>query len=248
MRSIFKVLLPIKIGERKCFIESEVVDKHIPLFLSNESLHRTKTHLDLTSDNITMFGFQEAYFQATSGHLAIPLTLSSCLPSETVLITAVDSLSMQSDEELSKSLLKLHKQFGHASFDRVQDHLRRCSQNVSPRLKLCLETSVKSCDVCSQRTQPCLRSVFSVPLTNKFNEIASLNLHQRGEKLWYFHIIDIFTRQKAAENIRSKSAETTLRDLSWIVQVRFLSNQSANFFWKFYTCHTLHALISHYTS
>ena len=210
VRSIYKVLLPVKIGERKCFIESEVVDKQIPLLLSKESLKRAKTQMDLTSDNITMFGSQVASFQTTSGHYAIPLTLSSCLPSETVLITAVDSLSMQSDDELSKSLLKIHKQFGHASFDRLIDLLRRCSQNISPRLKLCLETVVKSCDVCSQRTQPCPRPVVSLPLTSKFNEIVSMDLHQLGEKLWYFHIIDLFTRQSAAEIIRSKSAETII--------------------------------------
>ena len=210
VRSIYKVLLPVKIGERKCFIESEVVDKQIPLLLSKESLKRAKTQMDLTSDNITMFGSQVASFQTTSGHYAIPLTLSSCLPSETVLITAVDSLSMQSDDELSKTLLKIHKQFGHASFDRLIDLLRRYSQNISARLKLCLETVVKSCDVCSPRTQPFPRPVVSLPLTSNFNEIVSIHLHQHGEKLWYFHIILLFTRQSAAEIIRSKSAETII--------------------------------------
>ena len=191
VRSIIKVMLPIKIGERKFFIESEVVDKQIPQFLGKESLKRTKTQMHLTSDNITMFGFQVASFRTTSCYYAIPLTLSSCLPSETVLITAVDSLSMQSDEELPKSLLNIHKQFGQASFDRLLDLLRRCSQNVSLRLKLCLKTVVKSCDVCSQRTQPSLRSVVSLPFTSKFFEIVSMDLHQRGEKLWYFHITDL---------------------------------------------------------
>ena len=117
---------------------------------------------------------------------------------------------MQSDDELSKSLLKIHKQFGHASFDRLLDLLRRCSQNISPRLKLCLETVVKSCDVCSQRTKPCPQPVVSLPLTSKFNEIVSMDLHQLGVKLWFFHIIDLFTRQSAAEIIRSKSAETII--------------------------------------
>ena len=121
-----------------------------------------------------MFGSHVAWFQTTSDHYAIPLTLSSCLPSETVLIIAVDSLSMQCDDELSKFLLKIHKQFGHTSFDRLLDLLRRFSKNVSPRLKLRLETAVKSSDVCSQRTQPCPRPVVSLPLTSKFNEIASM--------------------------------------------------------------------------
>ena len=38
VRSIYKVLLPVKFGERKCFIESEVADKQIPLLLSKDSL------------------------------------------------------------------------------------------------------------------------------------------------------------------------------------------------------------------
>ena len=54
--------------------------------------------------------------------------------------------------------------------------------------------------------------------------------------------------EKSTEIVNDITIHIPVRT-SRILLVRFLSNQSANiFFWKFYTCHTLRALIGRYAS
>jgi hypothetical protein len=81
VHSTRKVIIPAKIGQTKCKIETEVVPADIPILLSKTLLKRASAVLDIAHDKATMF---EQPVQTNN------------LEKKTVLV-------------------KLHRQFGHAS-------------------------------------------------------------------------------------------------------------------------------------
>ena len=73
VRSLHSVRIPAKIGDTVCYIHCEVVEKNIPLLLSNASLKRANASIDLGKDQIVMLG-QSIKVETTSrGHYCISL-------------------------------------------------------------------------------------------------------------------------------------------------------------------------------
>ena len=69
--SNMKVMLPVLIAKRKCFIDVEVVDSNIPLLLKKSSLKKEATEVDLKTDVIRMFDQRVSSIQTSSGHMAV---------------------------------------------------------------------------------------------------------------------------------------------------------------------------------
>lgn len=115
--SMKRVTIPAVIGSTQCDIDTEVVCADIPLLLSKASLKKAGTILDLQNDKVTMFG-QPIELQFTaSGHYCVDLTESEPkkLQKDHVVLVVADS----DEKERIKELTKIHKQFGHASANRI---------------------------------------------------------------------------------------------------------------------------------
>ena len=209
--SNMKVMLPVLIAKRKCFIDVEVVDSNIPLLLKKSSLKKEATEVDLKTDVIRMFDQRVSSFQTSSGHMAVQIFPTKCEPSNDVLACSVDSIYRQNDAELQKTMLKYHRQFGHASFDSLLQLLKKASkEKLASRVKETLVKIVSSCDVCNAHKRLNCRPVVGLPLASNFNEIVGMDLHEIESNLWYLHIIDIFSRQSAAGIIMTKQADIVI--------------------------------------
>ena len=109
-----KAKLPARIGNTKCFINAEIVKEKIPLLLSKMSLKNAGTVLNLKNDKIRMFNEDVDITTSYNGHYAI-----SILPEENCNFNDIEQVLIFEEDETDKSkfqnIVKLHKQFGHAS-------------------------------------------------------------------------------------------------------------------------------------
>ena len=108
------VKIPAVIGKTSVFIETDIVNKDIPLLLSKKSMKKADTELNFRDDTVTMFN-QKLNLQVTkSGHYTIPLgrnkqIMEKVNRNEKVRITLVTSHNM-SPKDMA---IKLHCQFVH---------------------------------------------------------------------------------------------------------------------------------------
>lgn len=200
--SKFKAILPIVIGKVKCKILTDVVDANIPLLLSKESLKRANTILNLNTDKAQMFRQPIQLLKSDSGHYYIDI-ISGMVGNK----RRENICYLNRSLENIKDLEKLHKQFGHASAYRLEQLIKdsggKCDKNFSDLIK----QVVNNCNVCFKFKKPPAKPVVSLPMSKEFNDIVSVDLHQLGPKLWYLHIMDLFTKFSAACIVKSKKSE-----------------------------------------
>lgn len=137
--------LPAKIGQTKCKIETEVVPANIPMLLSKASLKKASAVLDTAHDKATMFKQPVKLELKSSGHYCVNLRdennqdIKETQSEEEILI---DRENMTTKEK-EKIHWKLHRQFGHASVDRLQK-LLACSGTQDKESGTILQNIVKN--------------------------------------------------------------------------------------------------------
>ena len=213
-----KVKLPAKIGHTKCHIETEVVNVDIPLLLSKSSLKKAGTVLDMENDRAVMFKQQIPLEFTSSGHYCVDIrdndNTTHRVTGEDEVLTVTENMS---PTEKRKVLLKLHKQFGHASADRLQ-RLIQSSGNKDKSCLSILQQIVHDCDICQRysRTKP--KPAVGLPLASEYNETVAVDLHELEPGVWYLHVIDQFTRFSAGSIVKTKKASEIVNALihTWI--------------------------------
>lgn len=194
INSSTQVTLPAIIGSTRCNISAEVIQADIPLLLSKASLKRAGAVLDLNSDKAVMFGKPVDLQFTSSGHYCVDILGSGHHTRNShsdVLI--VDNMT---NKEKIKSLEKLHRQFGHASAEKLKLLLKSAGSDVVEVAKI-LEKIVANCEICRKYRKPAPRPVVGFSLANDYNHTVAMDLHQLEPNLWYLHIIDEFSRFSA---------------------------------------------------
>lgn len=202
--SRIKVKLPAKIGQTKCDIESEVVPVDIPLLLSKTSLEKAGTVLDMENDSVVMLKQPVPLELTSSGHYCVDIrdenTTESCNENEVLIVTAE-----MSTKEKQKVLVELHKQFGHASAERLL-RLIQSSGNTDEQCAVILQEIVRDCDICQRYCKTKPRPAVGLPLASEYNETVAMDLHEMDPNVWYLHIIDHFTRFSVRSIVKTKKA------------------------------------------
>ena len=234
-----KVKFPAVIGRNRVMIESCVVDNDIPLLLSKASMKKAKVVLDLVTDTASVLGETVELVCSSSGHYCIPLSnllfnQQGDLRASVVLHTsAVKSLSR---EEKWRKAMKLHRQFSHASKDKlcklVRDSVDFCDGEFLKIIEECCDL----CDVCLKFKRAPLRPVVGLPLADKFNQVVCMDLKEFvHNESWILHLIDSATRYSAARLIYSKKQDVIVQNIyqMWFTYFgaprKFLSDNGGEF-------------------
>ena len=221
-----KVKLPAKIGQTKCQIETEVVKVDIPLLLSKTSLKKAGTVLDMENDRAVMFKQQIPLEFTSSGHYCVDIRdddyTRKPMKDDKILAATAEDEALTVTEDMSpgekrKVLLKLHKQFGHASADRLQK-LIQSSGNKDKDCHIILQQIVHDCDICQRYSKTSPKPAVGLPLASEYNETVAVDLHELEPGVWYLHVIDQFTRFSAGSIVRTKKASEIVNSLihTWI--------------------------------
>ena len=109
-----------------------------------------------------------------------------------------------SNSEKTKALMKIHQQFGHASSDNMKRLLKQV--NLLDNDILPLIDKFYACKTCKQYKKPSHGPAVVLGKASDFNHIVAMDLQQLGSSLWYFHVIDEFTRFSNAVTVHTKSS------------------------------------------
>ena len=164
----------------------------IPLLLSKSSLKKANTVIDLQNDRVKMFDKNIDVKLSNNGHYAIDI-----LPRDVLNFHKIEQVlvfeNYKSNSEKTKALMKIHRQFGHASSDNIKCLLKQANLKDNDILPL-IDKVYDTCKTCKQYKKPFHRPVVGLSKASDFNHTAAMDLHQLGSSLWYFHFIDEFTR------------------------------------------------------
>ena len=204
-RSLKMLNLPVIIGNRKLFIEVDVVTNNIPLLISKPTMTKLGVKIDFASHEAVINGQIMKLCCTSSGHYSLPI---SRFTSEDCKVVFNDErLLGNTTEEKKKKAIKLHRQMCHASKDRLQRLLRNGGCKDREFLKL-IETCCENCEFCRKYKKPFYRPVVGFPVAEHFNQVVCIDLKELEKgKLWFLHMVDAATRYTAACIIHTKKKE-----------------------------------------
>ena len=184
--------------------------------LSKSSLKKADTYINIKDEKFQMFGQDINVCMSTNGHYAVEILQEKVCNFDSIercLIFEID------DDKYKKRsrLAKLHKQFGHAS-----NNLRNLLKNAGlffteiPKL---INVVCDNCIICKTHKKPPPRPVVRLPRATTFNHTVAMDLHGLDKNIWYFHMIEKFTRFSNATIIKSKSHTILIKNFlqNWVV-------------------------------
>ena len=206
--SVKRVTIPIVVGDYDMSIDVEIVNNEIPLLVSKGAMKQMKLSLDFDKDTVTLANGKKIKLTCTSsGHYCLPLSRTLLDANNVNFVLYTNSLVNLSRGEKKKKALKLHKQFSHATKERLLQ-LVKASGCSDAEFKKCVEEICDECDICQKYKKPRLRPVVSLPLANRFNQCVSMDLKEfQHNKVWILHLIDAATRYSGGCLICTKKKE-----------------------------------------
>ena len=118
--------------------------------------------------------------------------------------------------DMKRKAIKLHKQFGHATSEKIIDLLRKAQIN-DKALDNEIGTVTKNCEICVRYKKAPPRPIVSLPMASYFKETVSMDLKSFGN-VYFLVIVDMATRFCRATVIKDKRASTIAKGVitSWI--------------------------------
>ena len=148
-----------------------------------------------------------------AGHYVIPVHEKA----DCNMVFHLEHLSKYSLKQKKEKALKLHRQFAHASKERLIKLLKAggCEDTEFVRA---VEECCDQCVFCNKYRQPKPRPIVGMPKAQRFNEVIAMDLKEviKG-KLWILHVVDLATRYTVAVLIESKETKVIMKNLmkSW---------------------------------
>ena len=120
-----------------------------------------------------------------------------------------------SKNEKKSQVIKIHKQFGHASIENIKKLINNAGL-IDKDLNAIIEKIVQSWDTCLRFKRAPPRPVVGLSKAKDFSETISLDLHEINSGLYYLHIIDEFTRCSNTVIIKKKSSSLAAFIKNWL--------------------------------
>ena len=150
------VKLPVKFGDRNVKLKCEVLPVKVPLLLSNDTLYKSGTIIDVSNQKITMYGKEVPVKRKSNVHFIINIMREKELGKKQQEEETEDEfvkeniILMLTEETLDeKALLKVHKQFGHSSYKNIVGLLKAAGKDSANNHKT-LKKVISKCDGCER--------------------------------------------------------------------------------------------------
>ena len=221
-----KVNIPGHIGNSQVSIDANVVDIDLPLLLSKSSMKKAGAVLNFQSDNVVFNGETIKLQETKSGHYCVPICNKRKLISDKiytnqrphlVLTLSEETLFGTSKEETLKKAEKLHRQFSHASADKLITLLKTAGFTKKDYFDA-INSVCSNCEICLKYKRPKPRPVVGLPRGKVFNDCVAMDLKSLGTNVHILHMIDTLTRYSSGKIIYNKNKDTVAGAIcsSWI--------------------------------
>ena len=125
-------------------------------------------------------------------------------------------MALSDSQSPRNTAIKLHRQFGHPSCEKLLRLVRNAGINDKMLEKEIIAIS-QQCVYCLQYKRVPPRPIVSMPLANTFNETVSMDL-KMWRKYTFLVIVDVATRFCTATVVSNKLPSTIIKGffVSWI--------------------------------
>ena len=185
--------VPITMAGVDMMLTTDVVDCDIPLLLSKSAMKSAGIVIDMNDDSARIFGKTVPLDTTTSGHYCVPIKVEYPVSDVSRVMSAVTE-NESVGPDMSKTLLKLHRQFGHPSQNKLVTLLKDAGL-WDECYKADLDKVYQKCrssGLCRFKDR-IPRPVAALPLAHDFNDKVALDLKQWNGK-WILHMVDMWSR------------------------------------------------------
>lgn len=234
--AIVTACIPVTIGSSKIMLETDVVEKEIPLLLSKHTMKKFGSILDTRTDTVQMFGENINLRNTSSGHYAMPISskcnlLNSLEENNSMKMVFMSEIKCPDRITIA---LKLHRQFAHPTPERLIKLVNQSDLASDNQLKKEIHKVSQSCETCLRFKKAPPRPCVGMPNATKFNEVVSMDIKfYHGTPI--LHLIDVCTRYSVSSIVKNKKASTIIEEIfkNWISIFgppdKFLSDNGTEF-------------------
>ena len=115
------------------------------------------------------------------------------------------------EASIRKSAVKLHKQFGHPSKDKLLGLIKNAGITDGDFKKEIIKVS-DNCESCLLYRKPPARPVVSLPLATRFNETVSMDL-KKYKDFYFLTLVDMATRYTQACVLKNKQPQSVIKGI-----------------------------------
>ena len=215
-KAVKTIKTPVIIGNKNYVMEVDVVDNEIPLLISKKSMKRMGMTLNFKNDTANVGEKDIPLYCTKSGHYSIPLT-SWCIDTKDPnnhIVLHMKHLQGLSKEEKMKKAGKLHRQFAHASKEKLVKLIKESKDFCDKEFIDCVKECCIKCEICKKYKRPYRRPVVGLPLASEFNEVVCMDLKEYiHNKIWILHLIDSASRYSAACLVKTKKKDVIIKEI-----------------------------------
>ena len=156
VKSVKEIEFPVIIGKKRVRIKANVVKNEIPLLLSKASMKRAKLVLNFNNDTAEILGQNVKLHITSSGHYCVPLCNTLLMDNvlNTNIVLHTEALQYMSNDKKMKKAIKLHKQFAHASKEKLCNLVRNSKAYNDKMFLNMIEKCCDSCEICMKLRRP----------------------------------------------------------------------------------------------
>ena len=209
-KSMKELTIPMFVCGKKILMTVEVVDSNIPLLLGRPTMTKLGMILDTVNHSVRIDDKTFKLGISSSGHYILPV--SEFTYEKTEFVLNMENLSSYSKAVKKEKAKKLHRQFAHASKERLFRLLKDGGCQDSEFFKI-LEKCCKNCKFCQKYRHAKPRPIVGFPKGDRFNQVVSMDLKEIGKGSWILHLVDNATRYTAATLINSKKKEVIVKKI-----------------------------------
>ena len=234
--AVENVVIPVVIGKKMYKISVDIVENEIPLLISRKTMKSLGMNMNFETDSIEIDGQRIQLFVTSTGHYCVPLTSWDLDVGETkIILHAINMADLTREKKMSKAI-KLHRQFAHASKEKLVKLIKSSAIPDDKEFLKCIEECCDTCETCVKYKRPFHRPIVCLPLADRFNQVFCMDLKEfQHHQSWIFHLIDAASRYSVACIINSKKKELILQKIFrfWIayfgIPGKFLSDNGGEF-------------------
>ncbi len=181
-------------------IKDQAQEPKLPLLLSRSFMAHIGLVIDFSKSQGSLRGKSINFKQTSGGHYLLPIqvnTVESAFTSTTI----------------NAELMRVHKQLGHPSTERLLRTLQICTKSQLPSdIRTQLNNIQQNCITCHTHTKPSSHMKSSLPLANDFNEILAIDIMYLN-KTPILKMVDIYTHLTVAHVLQDKSSQAVVSAL-----------------------------------
>ena len=169
------VTTPVAIGNKQYMMSIDVVKNDIPLLISKKSMKTLGMKLNFLNDTADVDGKSIPLICSSTGHYSLPLTKWDLDVESTNVVLHTTNLSKLSKAEKEKKAEKLHRQFAHASKEKLFKLVKESKNFNHKEFLKCIKECCENCQICRKYKRPFRKPIVGLPIASQFNEVVCMD-------------------------------------------------------------------------